>query len=138
MWKISFIFTNHVWCESWSYMTCFFVADFNLLSCKFDNFTFALWYLVLFILIPNKFAKQVCSTFPFPCEKFRMVSLIMIMKNVLFPACFRCPLKLICCIAFGFASRTCFCLDLLQSTCNFLWNMDNQTSNQLCYHLLDL
>ena len=32
----------------------FFIADFNLLSCEFDSFTFKLLYCVIFILIKIK------------------------------------------------------------------------------------
>ena len=81
--------------------TAFFVADFNLLNRKFDDFKFSLCR-----LISNKFAARVYNTFTFLYEKYRIVSLTSskIKSKILFPALSRFPIRLVCCIAFGSAS----------------------------------
>ena len=54
----------------------FFIADFNLLSCEFDSFTFKLLYCVIFILIKIKPLYDNCiyKTFTVPCENSKTVS----------------------------------------------------------------
>ena len=54
----------------------FFIADFNLLSCEFDSFTFKLLYCVIFILIRIKLIQQnrIYKTFTVPCENSKTVS----------------------------------------------------------------
>ena len=73
----------------------------------------------------NKFSiatLQYYNTFTGPCEISKVVSFASsIMKNiVVFPDWSRFSIKLICCIAFAFASSACC---LLQQAYNFLWNM---------------
>ena len=55
----------------------FFIADFNLLSCEFDSFTFKLLYCVIFILIKIKIYfvfNYIYKTFTVPCENSKTVS----------------------------------------------------------------
>ena len=60
----------------------FFIADFNLLSCEFDNFTFkVLYWDILYscyirtkILEQNEIVEHIYNTFTVPCEKYKMVS----------------------------------------------------------------
>ena len=88
-----------------------FVADFDLLSCQFDNLTLTV-ILIHFILMPNIFVECINNTYTVPDEKSRIVSLTsLIMKNILlFPAHSRFPVKLIFSIAFGSASSSCYLL----------------------------
>ena len=54
----------------------FFIADFTLLSCEFDSFTFKLLYCAIFILIKIKLLHDICiyKTFTVPCENSKTVS----------------------------------------------------------------
>ena len=72
----------------------FFIADFNLLSCELDHFTFK-------VLKQKK--KKNYNTFTVPCEKCKTVSFASsLMKNIAEPSTIsRFRVKLICCIAFG-------------------------------------
>ena len=47
-----------------------FIADFNLLSCEFDNFTFKLLYCAILYFTSDYFYK----TFTVPCENPKIVS----------------------------------------------------------------
>ena len=77
----------------------FFIADFNLLSCELDHFTFKVL----------KQKKKNYNTFTVPCEKCKTVSFASsLMKNIAEPSTIsRFRVKLICCIAFG--SEISFC-----------------------------
>ena len=62
----------------------------------------------------------------------------LIMKKIsVSPSLSRFLLKLICCIAFGSASRFVFYSNLLQLSYHILWNMGNLVNNQLCNHHID-
>ena len=54
----------------------FFIADFSLLSCEFDSFTFKLLHCVIVILIKIKPLYNICihKTFTVPCENSKIVS----------------------------------------------------------------
>ena len=54
----------------------FFGADFSLLSCEFDSFTFKLLCCVVFILIKIKHLYDICiyKTLRVPCENSKLVS----------------------------------------------------------------
>ena len=64
------------------------------------------------------------QTFTFPCEKSKKVYFASsIIENiVVFPTLSKFPVKLICWIALGFASRVVY-LNLLQSFYNNLWGI---------------
>ena len=85
----------------------FFIAEFSLLSCKFDSFTFKLFYCVIFILIKNKHFYDICihKTFTFPCENSKTVSFASSrMKwNLELFTLSKFPVKLVCWIALGSA-----------------------------------
>ena len=83
----------------------FFTADFNLLSCKLDNFTFSVLYWVIFILILH-LNKINDNTLTVAFEKSRTGSFASsVMKNIVeHSAVSRFPVKLICCIALGSSS----------------------------------
>ena len=57
-------------------LVLFFIADFNLLSCEFDRFTFRLLCFVIFILINIKHLYDICiyKTVTAPCENSKTVS----------------------------------------------------------------
>ena len=52
----------------------FFIADFNLLTCEFDSFTFKLFYCVIFILIKIKPLYDIVFAKLVPCENLKTVS----------------------------------------------------------------
>ena len=108
------------------------MPDFNLLSCKLDNFTFKVLYRVIIILIlylkkmnmehatrPKTLAKRsktysnIHNTLTVPYGKSEMVSFASpVMKNiVVFSFQSKFPVKLICRIAFGSASSACCLLE---------------------------
>ena len=77
----------------------FFIADFNLLSCEFDIFTFKLLHCVSFILIKIKHLYDVClyKNFTVTCENSRTVSFASsrMKYNLVFPALSKFAVKLI-------------------------------------------
>ena len=111
----------------------FFISNFNLLSCKLDNFRFKVLYWVIlfwYYIEQNKIVEHavwsktiwsetlaksynnIHNTFTVLCEKSKTVSFASsIMKNIVpFSARSRFPINLICCIAFGSASSACWLL----------------------------
>ena len=52
----------------------FFIADFNLLSCEFDNFTFKLLYFESFYIRLKIITQHIYNTFTVSCAKFEIVS----------------------------------------------------------------
>ena len=76
----------------------FFIADFNILNCKFDSFTFKLLY--PFIQVKIKLLTSNCTYKPFtvPCEKSKTISFaFLIIKNiVVFPVLSKFVVILIC------------------------------------------
>ena len=122
--KICFIITNHIWWGKFVSLSLiifddnlkttsysFFIADFSLLSCEFDTFTFKLLYCVIFILIKIKPFYDICiyKTFTFPCKNSKTVSFTSskTKQNLVLFARFRFAVKLICLIALGSASSSC-------------------------------
>ena len=69
------------------------------------------------MLKQNGIVERTHNTLIFPCEKSKMVpSATLTMKNIfVFPSRSRFAAKLICCIAFGSASRLVVYLNLLLS-----------------------
>ena len=56
-------------------LVSFFIADFNLLRCEFDSFTFKLLYCVIFVLIKIKPLYDIALTkLMVPCENSKTVS----------------------------------------------------------------
>ena len=53
-----------------------FIAEFNLISCEFNSFTFKLSYCVIFILIKIKLLYHTCfyKNFTVPCENSKTIS----------------------------------------------------------------
>ena len=72
--KITIIFDDILKTTS---VSCF-IADFSLLSCEFDSFTFKLLYCATFILIKIKHLFDICiyKTFAVPCENSKTVSFV--------------------------------------------------------------
>ena len=52
----------------------FFIADFNLLSCEFDSFTFKLLYCVILYIVNQLIKIKIYKTFTVPCENSKIVS----------------------------------------------------------------
>ena len=62
----------------------FFTADFNLLSCEFDSFTFKLFYWVILYLHQTKLFYDIFTfftTFTVPCESRQVLASSRIKKN---------------------------------------------------------
>ena len=84
----------------------FYIQDFNLFSCELDSFTFKVLYWVILYQYYIK-TKSNHHTFTASFEKSKTVYFASsIMKNIcVLRARSRFPVKLICCIAFGSASK---------------------------------
>ena len=86
----------------------FFIPDFNLLSYNLDNITFNVLYWVILYWCYIK-VKWIYNTSTVLWEKSQIVSFISsVLKNIfVFPSRSRFLVKLISCIAFGWASSAC-------------------------------
>ena len=86
----------------------FFIPDFNLLSYNLDNITFNVLYWVISYWCYIK-VKWIYNTLTVLWEKSQIVSFISsVLKNIfVFPSRSRFLVKLISCIAFGWASSAC-------------------------------
>ena len=114
-----------------------FAADFILSSWKSDNLAVTLWYSVILHYCHVKFKKCIYNTLTTLFQKPGIVFLTSSKMNNIFvrPVHSRFSVKLICCITLRSVPSAFFCLDLLQSSCSFLWSMDNPTSTRLYRHL---
>ena len=73
----------------------FFTADFSLLNCEFDSFTYKLLYCVIFILIKIKLFYDIVFTKLLQfLVKIHASSIII--QNLVFPAPSKFAVKLIC------------------------------------------
>ena len=85
----------------------FFIADFNLFSCEFDNFVFK--RLHHFIYLKTKNINCIYKTFTVPWENSKTVSFASsIVKNIVaFPALSTFAVKVCCKISLLNCSRIC-------------------------------
>ena len=94
------------------------------MCCELENFTLKKLYgvnLYWHFIKSNQVVEHIHNYLIVSCKKLKIISFASSkMKNIgVFPTCFKFPVKLICCRAFGSPSSACY---LLQTIAIILYN----------------